>query len=400
MSTQTTLYVAYADRRLRAPGMPDLVPGVDPPDPPDPPSNPLLAFGTTLYGQSFARFKEPTLGSGAPRYNAAEDDLRATLGGVARRGGAVVRVYNDDNNGPETWAQAHPAYIRDGQPVIYSWKYAAGASETTVKNGMRAFLDSKDPDTTEFAWLINWHEPDDNIVDGNLTLTQWCNQNTWIREVIDEPAYQDRTDFRFGMCTTGTLWNKGTQADDPRGWRTYYNAQRTNAGGRTDVWDFMGGDRYNPGWKGPTRYITVADWIRRKDEMHNELGLPFVVGEAGSARAQVNTSVGWTIEQQDVQRSTWIRDLFTKIRSQGYFDAASWWRVPALAKGGGISGAFSTIMVTRPGYNAQLTAAGITPPPGGTDALSVIDVLSEFCQQSILDAVPPTGLPAPTFYVP
>lgn len=386
-----TIYSMSSDGHWKAPGLPDIIPGGSTPPPPPPPPPPgggdLLRFGTTLFGQSYARYKAHEISGESARYAAVENDTFATIGGVVRRGSAVIRVYGG-NSGPESWSQAKPNYMRAGQPVVYSWKWPAAVSESTAKADVRAFLNSKP--TNEFAWLCVWHEPDDNIRDGSLTWTQWLNMNVWTREVLNEPAYAGRSgpdgDLRFGMITTGVPWNKGTQPSDAHGYRTYYN-NGFNAYGGAGLWDFMGGDRYNPGWDGNTRYLTMANWILRKQQMYDEFGLPFVVGEGGTARATTFTS-GWTTTQRDNERGQWIRDLYDTILDAGFFDAFCWWRVPSLSNN--LNG-FSTIMITPTGYNNDILPSVCAN--GGFDAQPVVNVHSEYCLNSMIAA----GIP---FYTP
>lgn len=384
-----TIYSMANDGNWKAPGLPDVVPGGTTPPPPPPPPGGLLRFGTTLFGQSSARYKLHTISGEANRYDAVENDTFATVNGVVRRGSAVVRLYGG-SNGPGTWSSAKPSYVRTGQPICYSWKWPANVSETTAKNDVRAFLDSK-PTNSNFAWLCVWHEPDDNIRNGQLTMTQWMNMNVWTREVLDEAPYAGRTgatgDLRFGMITTGVPWNKGTQPDATHGWRTYYNRSVSDYG--AGLWDYMGGDRYNPGWDGNTRYLTMANWMLRKQQMYDEVGKPFVVGEGGTARATTFPS-GWTTLQRDNERAQWVRDLYDTILASGFFDAFMWWRVPANSNN---LNAFSTIMITPTGYNADISPQAAQN--GNFDAQPVVNVHSEYCINSMIAATP--SIP---FYVP
>ena len=361
---------------FHAPGNPDLVPGGG--NPPPPPS--FLAFGTTLFGQSYKRYKEPTLASGSPRYNALEDDTVSNVGGVSRKGSAVIRVYNDSGNGPGTWTDAHPSFIRADQPVVYSWKWPTSVTQATVKQDVRDFLDSKNATTTPFAWLVAWHEPDNDWAANEAVFTAWCNWQVWIREVLDEVAYAGRTDIRFGFITTGGPWNKSQApmgTTGVKGWQYIVTTVSALRGG-DDTWDFFGLDRYNPAWDGDTRYMPYSNWAYRVKQAFALYGKPFVVGETGSPRA-VQT-LGQTLAQRDAERADYITTMFNAMLADGFYDAVCWWRVPALS---GFSSPFSTIMITPTGYNSTPNS-----PPDGTDAQAVVDVLADFCANSMLAANP------------
>src|ERR1700750_3060483 len=90
-----------------APGNPDIIPsGTTTP----PPQSAGLVYGTTVFGQSWARYKSMTLSAGAPRYNAVENDTMDVVAGVTRRGSGVMRTYGDST--PGLWSDAHPAFFR------------------------------------------------------------------------------------------------------------------------------------------------------------------------------------------------------------------------------------------------------------------------------------------------
>src|SRR4249919_2000103 len=292
--------------KFHAPGNPDVTPSGGNPNPPPPDPGGLLKFGTTLFGQSYSRYKEPTLAAtGGTRYNAVENDTTSTIGGVTRKGSAVMRVYNNNGNGPGTWTDAHPAFFRADQPVVYSWKWATSVSQTTVKSDMRTFLDSKNAATTPFVWLVAWHEPDNDWAASEAVFTAWCNWQVWIREVLDEVAYASRTDIRFGFITTGGPWNK---SQDPlgttgvKGWQYIYNTVTTLRGGE-DTWDFLGLDRYNPAWDG-NGYMTYDKWAYRVKQAFAITGKPFVVGETGSPRAITSPGGFTTIADRDTERAS------------------------------------------------------------------------------------------------
>lgn len=365
-------------------GTPVLVP--PPPPPPPPPPVSILAFGTTLFGQSYARYKVQTINSQSGRYDAVENDTFYNLGGTTRRGGAVTRVYNDSETGPGTWTDAHPNYIRADQPVIYSSRWSDATPDATIKATVRTFLRSKDPATTAFMWWCNRHEFDNDSTrqPGSAGWTRWFQQNRLVREVMDETEFAGRTDFRFGFITTGVPWNPGTGPNSPKGWRTIMNTMAAERGG-PDTWGFVGGDRYNPNWNGADFFGKLTDptgnWFSNKDACFEETGLPFVVGEGSTARPYSNYTTGYSKAQLETMRADWLRQLLTLVRDRNYFDAFAWWRVPATT--GGYTNAFSTIMGTPTGYDAEIAAAGIAGPPLGFDAPKMVEVHSEFMIKSI-----------------
>jgi hypothetical protein len=363
-----------------------------PPPPPPPPVDAVLAFGTTLFGAAYSRYKTKTISSTSARYTASESDMTYTLNGVPRAGGAVSRVYLTSSSW--TWSQAHPSFLRDDQPVITSFK-AGTEGEATFKANVRAGLNSK-PTDSAFMWLAFWHEPDDEIFKTDKSfpgtsasditgkMNWWITRNRWVREVLDETAFAGRSDIRFGPIFTSEPYLSITNESNARSWRSFYNNMVSERGG-ADTWEFMGGDHYNTQWNDSGFFPTIDKWMERKTDCYAATGLPYVNGEGSTARPYSNFTTGYSKAQLETMRTDWVRELLTAVRDAGYHDAFCWWREPALgsATQDAYTAPFSTIMATQTGYDAELQAAGIPGPPHGFDAPTLVAVHSEFQVKSI-----------------
>lgn len=352
--------------------------------PPGPSPSSLLAFGTTLVGQSYARYKNQTLSGGSPRYNAVEDDTGFVLDGTLRKGGAVTREYK--NGGPGTWTDAQKSFFRSDQPIIWSYKQSNSVSLADFKDDFRAWYQSKDPATTPFVWLAFHHEWDKVGTNqpGDPDWDIWYDRNAAIREVMNEAEFAGRDDVRFGFMSTGSPWRSNVGLGDHRHWRNIWDRMEV-VRGDTDTWDYLGSDRYNNQWDDPSWFTVNSEWFHHKDEAHEFTGLPHVLGEMGTARPHDPPGTdAYSKAELDQARVDWQRQMLIDItRERDYFDAACWWRVPANS---GFSAPFSTIMATPIGYDAELAAASITGPPHGFDAQGYVDVFSEFMVTSIDNA--------------
>lgn len=389
----------------KATGMPDIDPDPDNPDPPT--EDPLLWFGVTIFGQSYAQYKEHTIGSSENRWSQGQYDC--SYGG--NRGGGVTRVFQNPGN-PHTWANAKPSYIRDGHCIMYS-SLDYYNDETSYKNGFKAWLDQKmadDPDQETRVWYIFKHEFDNDDkpqgqtgpyqigTPGTGQINRWYDRNIWTREVLELTAYKDMAaknggSIRFGMVSTGNPWQHGKNQNSNTAWKSFANGMASYSGagsgseaGRNvgEIWDFMGADKYNPAWGGDTRYMAWSDWSKHFALCHDYTGLPIVIGEAGSPRA--SQTLGQNLTQRNNERAAWLANQFENMKNAGYYDAVCYWRVPANSDHWN---AWSTNMVVPTGYNAtlgsQYTNSGAANN-GGFDDQATNDVQAEYSVRSITEA--------------
>lgn len=376
------------------PTLPDIVPG-NPPPPPPPPPPPNggaidgLWFGTTLFGQSYARYKLHNIGSTQNRYNQVEYDTVWN----GNRGGAVMREFGS-NSDIGTFNNA-VGNFRNDQPCIYSWKdgpNVSGKAEATFKADLRAFIDSKPVGRTTRIWLVFHHEMDN---DGNMLdatnhtgeMGNWYDRNIWCREVLDNdrPTASARNGgwIKFGPIVTGTPFQHGRANTSTRSWKAYTDNMASHAGiagggaNVDQIWDFWGCDKYNPAWDGSTRYLPFSDWGLKFQQANDYTGLPIVIGEAGSPRAL--NDLGQTLDERNQERATWLATQYEGMLNKGFYDASCYWRVPSLSNN---LNAWSTNMITPNGYNA--TVNGETN--GGFDDPHTCSVHSEYAVGSITQA--------------
>lgn len=380
-----TFYRVSADRlKWKSPGYPDIIPGSV-----TPPPSTNLPYGVTLFGQSMDHYKG--ISSLQDSYDAVENEtVYVTPGGVTRKGGAVSRKYSNSGD-IEDWAQTI-SQIRAGQPLIYSWKYSAGNTISSFKSELRTWLDSK-PDTSQMVWLVHWHEPTDDWLkasnpggSGAAGRTWWVDRQVAAREVLNEAAYVDRTDVRFGpIFTRNPFVYAGTNADNVI---TLWNRVNTELAGARDCWDFIGGDFYNPPVDGAKRYQTLSDWRGPLDKMHNTTGLNWIIGEGGTAvpfnrladgtqTYNYGTVTPQTRTQLNKERATWVDMIYNGVRDSGACEAFCWWRRPNLND-----------PPPTPPYDLIGSSLGMTP--AGYDAITddpyTLAVHSQACIESIQQA--------------
>lgn len=398
MSPDSTIYRAYSDQFWKSPGSVDIKGTPNDPKPPPPPPPGLLWYGTTIFGQSYARYKMHMIGGAGGetgehrRYRQVEYDTVATIDGATRRGGGVLRVFGGSS---PSWSECKPSYVRSNHPICYSWKSPNNQSQSAFKTAFRGFLNAK-PTNSVRTWLVFWHEPDNDWegskANPNLSRDFWLDANIWCRQVLNEAAYVNRTDIRFGYITVGTPFAKNTATTSNRHWKRIWDDMLARPGGHDDVWDFIGCDRYNPAWDGSERYMT---WDNFSAEMFNAIEyaasrgkeLPFALGEVGSPRAL--TTLGQTVLQRDNERADWLEGQYQNMIDSGIFDFACYWRVPATSAASRQRNAWSTQMITPNGYDEAGLAAGtfVNSDPviqnGGFDAQPVCDIHAKYCLESI-----------------
>jgi len=359
----------------------------------------LLWFGTTIFGQSYANYKKQTINNIGNRYNQVEYD--AVWNG--QRGGGVSREFNS-NNGIQTFSGATQPHQRNNQPICYSFKDGAlsnNTPEATFKNELRAWIDSKPGSLNTRVWLVFKHEWDntensnkvrvmDDGTPGVGQINNWYERQLWVREVLNgeggaqyaAAAARNGGWIRFGPISTGVPFQQGRSNNDPISWKTYSDGMATFAGVSScaDIWDFWGMDRYNPSWSSG-KYISASDYMLKPTQCHDYTGLPFVVGESGSPRAQ-NSG---TTAQRNAERAAWLDAEYSALKNSGFVDAVMYWRVPS---NNDPTNAWSTNMVTPTGFNGTWGGYAGTPAAnnGGFDDQLTSDVISEYCINSINEA--------------
>lgn len=411
---------AHDDGNWHHPTLPPVI-GGDDPDPPV--ANPEMWFGVTLFGQSYGNYKNHKISNTGNRYRQVEFDTVYD----GDRGGAATREFGSTNDIGE-WSDMTHGFIRNDQPIIYSFKDGNnydGKNETQFKQSIKDFIDSRPGGSNTRVWLAFAHEFDNDAApsesnpstfNGKLYngvgMTRFYDRNLWIREVLDDAPYSDADCrnggwLRFGVITTGSPFQGGMAYTNPRVWKAYHDQMATHAG-RDDVWDFWGCDKYNPAWEGANRYMLWSDWSKKFKQCHEQTGLPIVIAEAGSPRADSFPS-GWTTAQRNAERADWLAEQYGNMKAEGYYDVCTYWRVPANKEK---LNAWSTNMVVPTGYNSTLTGYSYTNDQGvtftwagsgaqgngGFDDQDTCDVISEFCITSIREANAISGNPTIPFY--
>ena len=395
-----TLYRAGADGKWHHSTLPDVLP----PEPPDPEPTDTW-FGVTIFGESYGNYKNHQIGSPQNRYYQVEYDTVWDLGGSlgVKRGSGVSREFGGDNVG--TWTGGASPNQRNGQPICYSFKDGPNVNQKNEATFKADFIDFIDSHTgTDRCWLVFHHEWDNdaNMGNGNLhtgAMGNWYDRNMWIAQVLtdDRPSAWARNGgwLKFGHISVGTVYTTTPTAD--RGFQTYCENMMSHAGVSelSDIWDFGGVDKYNPGWKAtPMKYIDFADYIRRPTQFHDRYGLPFVIGESGSPRIDASG----TVAQRNAARAAWLDAEYQGFKDLGWIDAVMYWRVPSNEQK---LNPWSTNMVTPTGYDATMTGYQYTTPQGvtyrwsdsnnartqgGFDDQLTSDVISEYCLNSIAEA--------------
>lgn len=393
------------DGLWKAQGMADIDPGGGPGT--ENPS-PDLWFGTTLFGSSYAQYKEHTINGADDRWKQIQYDM--SYGG--NRGSAVTRVFQNPGQ-PHNWGNAQKSFFRKKHCIMYS-SLDYYNDESSYKNGFKAWLDDKntsDPDGETYVWYIFKHEFDNDDkpqgggtgpyqigTPGTGQINRWYDRNIWTREVLELVGYKDNADryggwLRFGMVSTGNLWQGGKSQNANTAWKSFANGMASYSGAGSgseagkqvsEIWDYMGADKYNPAWAGNNRYMDWDDWSKHFALCHDYTGLPIVIGEAGSPRA--SQTLGQNLTQRNQERAAWLENQFARMKAAGYYDAVCYWNVPANSNN---LNAWSTNMITPNGYNATLGgnySGSDAQANGGFDDQYTFDVLSEYSVTSIAEA--------------
>lgn len=388
MAQPGTIYRAWQNGSWNHPTLPPIIPD----DTPQPPLPTDLWFGTTIYGSSYFNYKNHVLSGangGAARYRQVEYDTVWN----GNRGNAISRNFNTGGIG--TYANMASSSHRAGQVICHSYKDGSGvngSNETQFKNALKTWIDGHTG--SQRCYLVFHHEFDNdgNMGNGNLhtgEMGNWYDRHQWTAEVMTDERPDDWARnggwLKVGMITVGTVFTVGPTEN--RGYKTYCENMMSHAGVSelSDIWDFLGVDKYNPGWdkKGGGVYLPYADWSKRMIPANDDYGLPIVVGETGSPFRNGSQSLSATARKQE--RAAWLDAQWGSCKEQGIFDAVMYWRVPS---NGSPLNAWSSNMATPDGYNTTVPgySGSDVAAQGGFDDQYTSDVISEYCVNSITEA--------------
>ena len=158
---------------------------------------------------------------------------------------AAVRYYR-----APAWkgSQLEAAYAKGTRVFVLSTKDA-------TPDNMVALLKAAPSDATFF--VTTYHEPDDNIKGGTLTVATYAaRMNAMGRAVAG------LRNVKFGPIHNGSARKSAWVADE--------------AGCDKSLWSYWGADRYSPNYESPaTQFAECRDYAK-------SLGLPLVLGEVGA----------------------------------------------------------------------------------------------------------------------
>jgi len=185
------------------------------------------------------------------------------------------------------------------RPLIVSFKAAprdilAGAHDAYLRAWFRAA-----PTNREISWTY-YHEPEDNIRDGEFTAPDYRAAWQRLARLADEAG---NPRLRATLILMG--WSLDPRSG--RNWRDYYPGR--------DTIDVLGWDNYNDA-AAKGRYASPAEVFGRLVEVSRAEGLPFGIAETGSAIIAGDDGTG---------RAAWLRDAVRYLTEAGalyiaYFD--------------------------------------------------------------------------------
>lgn len=205
-------------------------------------------------------------------------DYFKTMAGV---GPEVRRTY-------DTWPAAHPREDAGRNASVWSFKppvepFLSGA----LNNEFKAAISSI-PDDDYRRFVILWHEPEDNIEDGDFTAAQYQALQVKARGLIDEVNATRKKKVRFGanwMSWTFVSASRRTPDD-------YWPGD--------GVWDFLSFDGYS------SRNDKTQTWTGGRTP-EAIFGPPFAYAKSKGIRPGVGET-GIDVLAPEPDRVAWIKD--------------------------------------------------------------------------------------------
>lgn len=227
---------------------PTVSPTVQPTTPPSPAPGGCesqLPEGGTTFGSSLGTADGSSIAQAITR----EEQRFGTLD--------VVRVF--EGGMPSGWSRYSSL---NGRDLVASFKAAPAAIIAgTYDKSLRDWFNSA-PTDVQVYWSY-YHEPEDNIEDGEFTAAQYRTAWKHIAALADETC-------RTNLHATLTLMGWSTNPSSGRNWHDYYPG--------SDVVDVMAWDVYSPAGK-YSEPSTMFDLVIAASREVNE---PFAVAEVGS----------------------------------------------------------------------------------------------------------------------
>ena len=247
------------------------------------PSPTTTASGDTLFGASVYQ--------GSRTWRDALNDSHAAYGGME-----VVRVFYPEL--PGAWPDRAGEV---GGSIVVSFKarpadILSGKYDTLLTNWFR------NAPTDREIWWTYWHEPEDDVEDGNFTAQQWRDAYRHIALMANAARNPRLHNTIILMCWTV----------HPRSGRTFADFFPGK-----DVVETLGWDCYSAASSG-TIYYPPSDVYGRAVATSRDLGLPFGIAETGSLKS--------SSDPDGTKRAAWLRSVGTYLEDQNaefvtYFDS-------------------------------------------------------------------------------
>ena len=245
---------------------------------PDPSNS---SSGNTLFGASIYEDGQS--------WTDAVADAHKNYGGLE-----VVRVFNPGL--PQPWS-GRPG--QTGGPIVTSFKadpakVIAGDYDDLFTNWFQT------APTKLRTWWTYYHEPEDDVEQGQMSSQAWRDAYHHIAELADAVGNPKLVNTVILMCWTL----------NPRSHRTFANYYPGS-----DVVEALAFDCYNPP-QNTDSYISPASLFGAAAAKAKELGVQFGIAEVGSVRVKGDTDGSG--------RAAWLRAVATYAQSQGATFVSYW----------------------------------------------------------------------------
>jgi hypothetical protein len=275
----------------------------DPLDPPNGGARVTISVGTTGQATCTVTHRQnpssPTVGASAAS-NLAFTALETAAGPLGARrtyNGALPRSFSESNAASD---------VSDRRTSYWSFapRVATFASDPAAQSAFSAFLDTIP--AGHKTVIVAWHEPEDNIRQGQFTLAQWGATNNKVGQIIRS---KHRPELRHGICLMGP-WTFDSRSPYYRyDWKSVLNFDLVDVVG-IDPYKFHTTDpsiqkmltvpNYGTGGTNPSTMSRLVSW-----------GKPVAIMEWGV----VTTDVTSKLPISDAARAQWIRDAHTWMKA-------------------------------------------------------------------------------------
>jgi len=227
------------------------------------------------------------------------------------------RTYNGSL--PSSWSNSAAASdVAAGSMSYWSWKPSLTGfpNSTSQKAAFSAFLDTI-PAGHETV-IVAWHEPEDNIVNGDFTLLEWGQLQDAVNSIVKS---KNRPEIRSGMCLMGP-WTFDTRSgrtnwdwENCMDWSQLdvvgIDPYRTKSGSELSFEDLLTINNSGSGTGGsmPSMMAKVASW-----------GKPVAIMEWGAYNSTEASVATFITEAYDWMKSWNQSHNVTRIESALWFN--------------------------------------------------------------------------------